>query len=1135
MAYPSNLPLPKGITAVGKIVSKASAATAGEFASYASGKLLQDSGFEAVFGTADQFMDRYKNFESAYRKALDTGLDPVRASRANVDFLKSGGKIDLSILEKNVRQNLESMYRDQVLQLPTVLKKYGLPNVELPSGNLYRRLFRYEVDTARNGSGSMHPAMALLNRVMFNVDPNKQGIDAFNIGISNLIGSQQLAQTSAQDVSSVLSSSKRVKTFDVETTGIFKGAQTRSMGITEMHNGLIKGIEDSTVNFSSPQFGGLTVTGRNDVSRTVNQFIMQGEGARGTNVGDPIKFLDESTKFLNNALDSDVIAGHNIFFDIESLTGTMQQMEGFGGHTEAQNAVSRMYGAMQEENRIVDTLEYARTYLNTQVNTILEGSASTDELTRLNGFRELIYSPEFLAKVRAGGSAPYASMEAISMNTNLLDLLHGDAMSGDTFAQTTYERIFEGTHIADTDAALQSYMTKYMMQDIDPSDPSIGKMLQVNPRGISHTEQVAAAREAINRSSALTTTTDVSDVRNISSDIFDFIMTDEKAKQRVSLTLEAGVLDPLKGNLEYIGGEYKFTTAEKQISVARIEAESRIEETLKGASYSEDLDLGWKTVQKGNKYASRIQSLGVNVTQAHEINEVIRMAREVNSAPSATVTKEALLDNIGSTYRNFGSGPNTVSDMINIARGRSPVGAGFTAGLANYGLEPGAGAEEIFGVAKNYAIASKAMGVKDASLSIRSRVFSTVMSESTSGNAQVVRDLLTRKLSGLTSIETPDADTLGKIAKTTKELESLKYADYSDVLSEYGVSHFKGQKELRLFSQMGAEEIQTASRILVPLEMLNETANAAFGAEDALRKGSLSISLAKHRDGTERVNLFWKLGADVDRSDKRKFIEQLHDDIMGKVDVLSGEQKGLAENARLMETHGAFVQMGKKESVNKLLESFEAGGIGMAFQDGAEASDFARKSAAQGIDLTNDVMAGNLQGSVIDVLGDGDFLRTGAFADDVVLGASKTARANGDELIRGLNETASVISETGIESQLRTKVSRAKLGRDANKALDFYISNKTNIKNIGIGLLAAGVGYYAYKKYQENQEYDEVLTQQPIEKGTLNRPSPKLTQSDMASFRRDPLVTAGIVGNLDRSKIGHTMMGPNKYNHLFGN
>jgi hypothetical protein len=35
------------------------------------------------------------------------------------------------------------------------------------------------------------------------------------------------------------------------------------------------------------------------------------------------------------------------------------------------------------------------------------------------------------------------------------------------------------------------------------------------------------------------------------------------------------------------------------------------------------------------------------------------------------------------------------------------------------------------------------------------------------------------------------------------------------------------------------------------------------------------------------------------------------------------------------------------------------------------------------------------------------------------------------------------------------------------------------------------------------------------------------------SVTGDPLATAGVVGNLDRSKIGHTNMGPNKYDYLY--
>ena len=67
---------------------------------------------------------------------------------------------------------------------------------------------------------------------------------------------------------------------------------------------------------------------------------------------------------------------------------------------------------------------------------------------------------------------------------------------------------------------------------------------------------------------------------------------------------------------------------------------------------------------------------------------------------------------------------------------------------------------------------------------------------------------------------------------------------------------------------------------------------------------------------------------------------------------------------------------------------------------------------------------------------------------------------------------------------------------------------------------------------------DEVMEQQPLEQegpmsiGDFNRADQALARQ--TSSRRDPLVTAGVVGNLDRNKIGHTQMGANKYNHLYG-
>jgi hypothetical protein len=987
--------------------------------------------------------------------------------------------------------------------------------------------------------------MVLLNRAMFNVDPDKVGIEAFNFGSSNLMGFQQLKQVAGQDLSSLLSgtnpdgTARVVKTFDVETTGIFRGAQTRSQSITEMTNGVIKQVDGTTMNFASEQLGGLTVVNRNAAtSLTVNQFLTRESG--GLPLKDPTTFLDESVKFIDNLLESNVIAGHNIFFDIGSLTSTMKQMEGYDSNTAAKSAVSRLLAAVSEEGRVVDTLEFSRVYLQDQVNELLATASSADEFARLDKFRELIYSPEFLARIRSGGSAPYASMEAISLNTNLIDLLYKDAEGGDTFAQEVFDNIFKGTHVADTDSALQTYMSKYLIED-DPSGS--GKMLKVTPRGTRYNNQVVAAQKAIARSSALTVTTNISSVEDISTDIFDFIMRDDKAKQRVSLTLEKGVLDPLGGNLQYgtldndifspgATGKYTgyyYSTSDNVTRVATDEAERIIRETLTGATGPmETISTPWNpAVQKANKYAERIGSLGVNILQAHQINEMSRMAGSIVPGAAVDLTKESLLDNIGATYRMFGK-QASLADMVDIARGRLPSNSGFSVGLNNYGLAPTASGDEIFGVAQQFAGISQAMGNTYSNLDIRSRVFSTVMAESTAETAKSGRGVLTQRL-----ISAQEAGDDALVAKLTSQIESLAYADVADILPEYGVSHFKGQQEIRLLEGIGGD-IRSTNRIFVPVTMLNEVADDVLASKGGMKAGRVSLSAAKNADGTEKINLFWKMGSDVSQAEKRSMMESLVDNIMLKHDALSGSERLMEENKRLVTTAAAIDSAGKGSVVDMLLEAEAKGGIGFAYDDTEMATRTLRNLARQGYDATNDELVSMMQADFIDQMGEGDIVRVGAFADDYTLTAAGATRSSGEEAVSALNRTASFIMENGIESEARTRVSRSRLGLGANKILDFYIGNKTNIRNAGLGLIAAGIGYYGYRRYKENQMYDETLEQQPIEYGGQRRSSPRLTQSDMASFRRDPLVTAGVVGNLDRNKIGHTQMGPNKYNHLYG-
>lgn len=104
-----------------------------------------------MFGTADEFMERYRLFQELYLQKIESNLDPIKARNVDLDFLRSGGSINLNILEKKTANELRRRYMEDVLRLPILFKTKGLPGIELPSANLFRRLFRYELDTSRTG------------------------------------------------------------------------------------------------------------------------------------------------------------------------------------------------------------------------------------------------------------------------------------------------------------------------------------------------------------------------------------------------------------------------------------------------------------------------------------------------------------------------------------------------------------------------------------------------------------------------------------------------------------------------------------------------------------------------------------------------------------------------------------------------------------------------------------------------------------------------------------------------------------------------------------------------------------------------------------------------------------------------
>jgi hypothetical protein len=1072
-----------------------------------SSKIIDQTVLNKVYGTSDEFISRYEGFQQKYLRALETELDPRAASRANLEILRSQGKIDLTVLNKTARERLRQTYINDILRLPGLMQEVGLPNINLPSANLYRQLFRYQVDTS-----SASPASTLLNSVLLNVNPQRVGLDAFNVGMGNIAGLRTVKQGRQKTLKELLEN-KKVYTFDVETAGIFEGAQTRSMAIAEMvGGGKISMLPGFNLSYASRQMGGLNVATANGGSMAMSDFlagntkvIPHGTGGAG--------FLDESSKFLNKLMEAEVVAGHNIYFDINALFSTMQQMVGYDKHEGAQKAVQMFTQRMtKDENFIVDTLQYTRTYLNNKVNEKLSTAVGSDA-QELSRFRDLLYSEDFMSKIHFGGSTGTSSVEAIATNTNLLQLLEQDMIAGDAGAKELFEKIYAGTHIADTDSFLQSYIANYQISDkLDVVESATRAQ---------YSDLVRGAQNVILGSSAVTPTTNIASVANLSEQVFESTLTESGMK---GVKLRTDISRFGSGLLQFDAeeGKYRFAIGANINDIPQAEAESIITNALNKArtgailrpDFLDDYGINAPAI-KVNQSDLNIIDLGINYTQAHQVDEITNLQKTLgNVRKSANET--SLMNRLGKTYSMFGSDPETTSDAIRIARGGSPVSGYFSVGLEDYtSRAPGA--------INDFATAAQKAADPYAFLDVRSRVFSTIMADAS----------------------TPYIERAKAAALANGTMNAMKYADHGDIMAEFGVTHLKGVREFDVFGKVAPDSV-LKENIFMPLSVMEKAAekSAIPRATNLFKTGEISYSYATRESGNI-MNAMFHLAEGTSKEDARSLVSSLFD----LSEAANGANKAnLGFEADVMQqlaefhtqTKGAMTasKITKDDLIDQFTERLVSGRVGVANLEGDAADQAFLGLKRAGLDLSNDVVARGMRSGIIDTVGD-DVLRVGAMVDQEVTrraglsGALDGARGS---VIGFLNDSAEILSQGNNATKARNQIRRAKLGQSPNKMLEFYINNKTKMGIAGLAVGAVGLGYMASKKYREHRLYDETLQQQPTSRmstGQMMRQSAPVS-STINSYRRDPLVTAGVVGNLDRNKVNHYKMGNDKYNHLFG-
>jgi len=1128
-------------------------------------KILDDQRATGIYGTADEFMQTQAEFEKMYYTMLSDpeNLKPGMANAVDVDHLRKLGKIDLSYFNYKAKTQLLSSYRTNVVKLEDLISNVGFPNIALPEGaNDVRVGLLFDVDQKMQ-----HPVFAVLNKMIFNVDPMSESISDMTFNTQNIMSSSQIqrnmSQISAIANGSLFTQTSKIATLDIESTGLMFGSQARSVSLIQ-RTGLDQAalmVEDMDFMYESPRLAGVLASD----SQTLTEFIAEQEGflKSGKIIGNEDEFMGKMEKlfgYLSNEAKVDFLAGHNIQYDINTLLDTTRSMSGYKQNASLNLVVDKFLDRVNNNpNFMVDTLEVGRQYMRNLFQQT-EGSLA-DPIARGDKFVKSFFAQETLADISRGGKATYAAMENFIMNTNLLDLIAAEDHAPEVFA-----KIFEGSHVAETDTIMQDYMLRYIHQGkLDFRNPKT----TVQGKRISE-EIINKARLTALKSSAIVPEANISDPRQLSQAALRYIQTDEglastsvmineeQAKQAFGVDIDSGFI-------KYDQGSYKiFTGQGSPIELDKVKAKEYLRDVITKAQdtqYEETINLTpagspSSITRKINPFERRIMSLGLTRRQNSEIliaqTLIDQIGMPTNIGP---VDVDSYIHNVGNFYENFadnprvigGGSPGTIKGVVQEIRSlmnpsKTPTfSMGFNMNARS--------SSEILAQYVSHGQTMSGLGMANSILGPTELAFGDMMSRATGRVARERMHTLSTQPKGV------DDSYLSQIRT------SMRYGvseEIGDVVSQFGISHFQLQQSLRIMESQTQESL--GKKLILPYEYFKSIELASdpnvpdMGKAIAQGKVNMSLSYVERmsRDvntGQEVqrnvLNLTWQEGRDDSGLTSRKIAEKLYEDFV-ETDNYKNILKEPDNRLRVeVENIKTFFQGKTKESaVSELEELAKRGVVAGHMEDVGVDSPIAKlvqNASAMGVDLTRDT-GNRILGNVID--DSNDLLRVFFFDETTARAttpAGTTFTRNMNSIARASLKGANDVAErlAGDSDLLRTAMQNIKAGtrkQDISKSVEIYNNIKPHAGLIAMGAAAMAGGYYLFRKKEERDLYNETLEQQPVENYNQNSVTNTYTaaMTSLPSSRRDPLVTAGVVGNLDRNKIGHTKMGNNKYNHLYG-
>lgn len=1155
---------------------------------------------EQVYGSADEAFGILQRFEDDYFAALNAANK--KGAGINISMIKARGVIDLNQLPKAQADQLMNQFMSDVIKVrqsagvnagPTLTSVAGLPGMQVPSTNDYTEsLFRYVVDQNGGSPGprAYHPMQILLNAVNFQFKSGKPGVEALTV--SKTMPSVATLRSVMSDIGdgfkgNVNTTSDAVKSlvFDVETTGVTKGSSVRSLTIAEQ---IINPDGSKTINtimnfsFDSPQLRGLREVGVGATGRSIVESLAEKEGTELIDVGprgeNVVAKLTEVMEMMTDTQYRNIVA-HNSQFDIQMLMRTVTEQEAYNTDQRAKEAFERLNQRIEQDPSFVrDTIHKSRVYQLNEAYQIIDNllqdpNVSMDDLNKT--YINALFAEEQLPLI-GRKNVGYSSVTNIALNTNLFEL-----MEQDQNARKVFDSITRGSHIAETDVLLQGYMEMYM------NEGKLATWPLTQQQGGTATVKTATGdflRNIVARSSAVTPTTDVDDVYNLSNYLTTRILSgsEEESIRAVSgaqirvIGSDSQVRDSLTrlGLSEDLGrgvisvdpdGVIRFASEAGEIGddLRRVKTpvdqskglrfiRETIEQARSGKGPSIKATTASGQVLSDNLARQSIVSFGVNVSSNQAADDIGIAARVLSSAGAPAIlgfdraTQESLdilESGLTAVYRNLGSKANISSAIAPRAAGVEPPPV-LTGGMAQYGPK------QIADLAESL----NAIGDPFHFLDPQSRYTSTYLAAITSQDAaNATMEVRSKDLTPAQRLLHPRGKKLG----TTQGLGIVYSSSISDdYFRLFGASAdaepvpIMSDKLFKMFAEKAGINLDQGVDMKLslvdsyegkmvnlktlfgqtggPLTKDNATALATQIVEAFSDESSLRTLASEMGFETKDIDFAFRDSYES-RYDGNTQLRKLYENYQNMQHVM--RENGLDKDrmaARLAETineKGVVTQRLSPDVYDEVVQLAE--NLGRNYQNDVEMPVVRRVFDAPG-------------GSA-NVVYDPDLIdRLGMRAqfEEAVQGAEQSF----GEISQRLDATRNPVRRDPLLDDISREAGytrRAVLADTYDRVADAFAAFKSKVPGGSKSLAgiagAAVIGLMAYNKSQQNELYNQTVEKQPYEPTNYVRSENQSLGylSPNNSSRRDPLLTAGVVGNLDRNKINHTRMGNNKYDHLF--